>query len=77
MSDKEIKSSNYRRMMFQVPNELAEKIEMMETFTEENPEYVGVITRHDIVENFCLAAISMYGEKIGRKWYEFTNLNSR
>lgn len=62
--------------MFNLHPVLIEKIEKLEEFTEKYPEYIGKITRHDIADMFIRSALSMYGEKIGRKWYEYTQRTS-
>lgn len=46
-------------------------IELIETFTKQNPHFIGIKTREDIIESGITASIAMIKEKIGHEFYRY------
>lgn len=46
-------------------------IELIETFTKQNPHFIGIKTREEIIESGITASIAMIKEKIGHEFYRY------
>lgn len=51
-------------------------IELIETFTKQNPHFIGIKTREEIIESGITASIAMIKEKIGHEFYRY-KINSK